>query len=833
MSAGGSAPDHRPDGGDRSRARRVRDAGAMRLAAVGGAATLLASLCLTPLFLRSSPWFARSVLVVAGVVGIGIGLRAVRAGARRVPAGLAVLVQLLFVGWCWLRMTAADTFDGGILPTGASFAVNAEHASAALEKMNTYAAPIPDDHDVVVLTVVMIGVLAVAVDLAAASLQRAAWAGLPLLGVYGIPSAVLPTGLGVVAFLAPAIGFLLVLATDGSLRIRSWGSAIGLGSRRRDHQRDGAEPGSGSRHLDDPVDDVRVPLLGPTGRRVGFAALALAIAVPILIPDLPQHIPSSGADETGAGNGRVIAVADPVVDLNRDLRRGRNIDLFSYTSTTPTGKRVAPDYIRTVVLDAFDGRAWRPSPRTVPSQNAVTGNVGLPQPPGWVSASDSAGDRYRFDIGGDYSSTWLPLTYPASRIGIGGDWRFDASTLDVVAATNGLTTSGATYTEEQVAVTVEPDRLRDAGPATSDIAIRYTAMPDRMPAEFTRAMRQAIGGSTQSKYDTALAIQQYFRTKFAYSLAREPGNGTAALVSFLSDRRGYCEQVAASMALMARTQGIPARVAIGFLPGERESDGSYTVRSHDAHAWPELYFAGTGWVRFEPTPSARTGRAPAWASPAQLNQGADNAGDGARSTPTPTVEPSTGVVAPSEPADRTAAGGFVDTTPRWRTPLVVALIVLALLMLAAPATVRLVRRRRRLAAGQPAGEAVENAWAELLDTARDLGVDLPVEQSPRAVAQAVRSAARTPGGSRQPELPELAALVRLVEQSRYSPRMPAGESARTPGAAVLPVVRALQDVTSRPRRVRAVVAPRSLADDLGRWWSRLRWNRARPVNVAQ
>ena len=64
-------------------------------------------------------------------------------------------------------------------------------------------------------------------------------------------------------------------------------------------------------------------------------------------------------------------------------------------------------------------------------------------------------------------------------------------------------------------------------------------------------------------------------------------------------------QFASTMAVMARTLGIPARVAVGFAPGEKLAKGGYLVGAHDAHAWPELYFQGVGWVRFEPTPLDR------------------------------------------------------------------------------------------------------------------------------------------------------------------------------------------------------------------------------------
>ena len=112
-----------------------------------------------------------------------------------------------------------------------------------------------------------------------------------------------------------------------------------------------------------------------------------------------------------------------------------------------------------------------------------------------------------------------------------------------------------------------------------------------------------------------MLLQQWFRSGggFTYSTENARGSGMRAIRDFLLENKsGYCEQFATGMALMARIAGIPSRVGIGFLPGQSGKDGQYTVRMHDMHAWPELYFQGTGWVRFEPTPAARVPSTPNW-----------------------------------------------------------------------------------------------------------------------------------------------------------------------------------------------------------------------------
>ena len=219
---------------------------ATRLALVGGSATMLTSLCLTPLFKISSPWFGRAFFIVVVIVAIGVALRHIEIAGRCTPASVVVLVQLGWVAWVSLRMADASTFVRHVVPTRASVAALADQIHQAFAVMNQYAAPIPDDRNIVVLTAVTVSLVGVLVDLVTAGLRQGASAGLPLLAVYAIPAAVLPAGLGVVAFLGPAVGYLLLLATEGSLRIRSWGAPIGLGVGRGKRAGRAAAAGAGS-----------------------------------------------------------------------------------------------------------------------------------------------------------------------------------------------------------------------------------------------------------------------------------------------------------------------------------------------------------------------------------------------------------------------------------------------------------------------------------------------------------------------------------------------------------------------------------------------------------
>ncbi|MDR2722364.1 MAG: DUF3488 and transglutaminase-like domain-containing protein [Cellulomonadaceae bacterium] len=123
--------------------------------------------------------------------------------------------------------------------------------------------------------------------------------------------------------------------------------------------------------------------------------------------------------------------------------------------------------------------------------------------------------------------------------------------------------------------------------------------------DYTARIVDDAGAATP--FETAVAIQNYLAdpTRFSYQYDPPAVSTGDPVWDFLQYRAGYCVHFATAMTLMARTQGIPARMAVGFLPGEPTgNDNEFVVRQRDAHAWPELHFPGFGWVRFEPTTSS-------------------------------------------------------------------------------------------------------------------------------------------------------------------------------------------------------------------------------------
>jgi hypothetical protein len=144
------------------------------------------------------------------------------------------------------------------------------------------------------------------------------------------------------------------------------------------------------------------------------------------------------------------------------------------------------------------------------------------------------------------------------------------------------------------------DQLRAATVSSPPDPI-YLELPDDFPQPVVDTAAAATA-SASNPYDQARTLQDWFRTNFEYSLDAPSGHSVSAIEDFLARRSGYCEQFAGTFAAMARSLGMPARVAVGYTTGLTRADGAFSVLGKNAHAWPEIWFDGLGWVQFEPTP---------------------------------------------------------------------------------------------------------------------------------------------------------------------------------------------------------------------------------------
>ncbi|MGH9642145.1 MAG: transglutaminase TgpA family protein, partial [Terriglobales bacterium] len=160
------------------------------------------------------------------------------------------------------------------------------------------------------------------------------------------------------------------------------------------------------------------------------------------------------------------------------------------------------------------------------------------------------------------------------------------------------------YEADSVLPEVDADALRLATNILPEGADAYLKLP---PLDLRISqLAEQITASAPSNYEKALAIEQYLRTHFGYTLDLGRTHPHDPLANFLFVRKqGHCEYFASSMAVMLRTLGIPSRIVNGFRGGEfNDLTGQYVIRASNAHSWVEAFFPGFGWISFDPTPAA-------------------------------------------------------------------------------------------------------------------------------------------------------------------------------------------------------------------------------------
>ena len=689
----------------------------VRASGAAALATLLGACALTPVF-SSLAWLLPVVAVILVVLSGGLLLRvggpalwARLTGGRPVPGRLsAVGVALVPLGQLFLVLAlltaryAPEKAYLGVVPTRTSLtelgAVLAD-GGAELREQATPALPLMG---LLAMTTVFVGLIAVIVDLLAVAGRQAGLAGLGLLVLYCVPVATITGGIGFLAVAAPAVGLAVLLWTDQRRRV-----------------------GAPSR----PVEPGLAALLG-TGTlaalRIGGAALLAGLVVGAVVPTLTEGSLATGIGGSGTGSS-VGTALDPVAELSGQLTLPEPIDLLRMDTSVDD-----PGFLRELTLDDYDNDAgWTMS--NLAGEESIADNDRLaPLPP------RQGGRRVTATIRAvQHEDRYLPVpTSPLSVRIQGGrdeDWRFDPTTGTVFG--RDVTSAGLSYTVVAEEPRPAAGLLAAAQelPADNGVQQRYTDLPDLDP-RILATLTEVIGEAT-TPYERVHAIHAFLTDKannFSYSLSTEPGNSGDALVDFLRLRRGFCEQYAGAMTVLVRAAGVPARMALGYTPGEEQRDGSRLVTTDDAHAWVEVYFQGLGWVPFDPTPIS-TERAVdlPWAPRADADTGTD-VGQATAVPSAPTA------AAPTTRQDR--AGDAAATANRGQGtggtswPLLAgAALVLVLLIALAPAAVRALQRRRRLAAGTTGA-----LWDELVATALDVGVRLQPAWTPRRAAQELAGA---------------------------------------------------------------------------------------------
>ncbi len=738
-------------------------------------------------------------------IGLAIlALTAASATGNRSLRGFATLALYLAALLIYLNLVfAGGASYGHLIPSHASIDHLGQLVRNGFSQFQL-APPVSDTSGVSLVGAGGIGLVAIMVDILAVRMQRPAIAGLPLLVLFSVPAASdLKSfgGLQVLTFAAGMAGFLALLSTSGRERLRLWGQLVTFRYVQASHN-----AGSGP--------DTKQ--LAASGRRVGLAAVCLAVIIPVVLPSVRPHdvfattpaaggSGSGGAVSTNAGPG---AQLDALLQVQRQLREAHPKPVLTYTTTAATP---ADQYFQVYVLN-YNARqdTWLPQFAGRAASQRASGGHALPErPPGQLPSTPADTVVTTVTLNKDQSGAgFLPAPYAPVKL---------ATTTQGWAELPGslmLFNSAVSLGDLRYSVT-----SREPVPTPAQIENALSAMPEALLEEYgtyngpdaaqlrSIASQHTSGASTELQ--DALDLQAWLTSSsFRYSLKPDLPTSHWLLKFLTTGRRGYCQQFAWAFAVLARVLGIPARIAIGYTGGTPGPPGTWRVTTADAHAWPELYFPGEGWLRFEPTPHGAAGQGtatvPSYAS--------GPAGRGLPATRSGSAGGAAGSTGSGHAANPLGLGGLTHGGPgglaalsagsraaRW---LLILIPVLVLLLVGWPAaTRRLTRRRRWLTATSDAAVAA-TAWRELTDDLSDYRLGRSPGETPRATARRIRGQLRLDAAA---DL-ALGRIVAAAERAQYG-------KAAGPGAGladdVLAVRRALAGSVPARQRVRAWLLPAS------------------------
>jgi len=759
-------------------------------------ATAAASVSLYPIFIGVL-WFWAGLgsIVIVAAVSTATRLRPLPVPVCLVAGAAALLLYLN------LAFSNARSLYH-LLPTPTSVRLLFDLAGQGFDQAAKYAPPVPELHGMVLLAAAGIGITALLTDLIAVRLSSAALAGLPLLLLFTEPFT-LSVARGffgtTVAFCVGVAGYLALLSSEGRDRIREW---------------ERPQPSA------DDTPDTRT--LAAAGRRVGFASVVLALCLPLVVPGL--HVTRlfggqpgiGGAAGDGSGSaGAGVGFPDPNTRLSQELKMTQAAPVLIYTT-----KAATPDYLQVYVLDELTDDGWHIFGQP---ESLAPADPRLPAPPGLTSATSvtpvTTSVEINPNVGPDELGA-LPVPYPAVTVSAPGTARADRSTLMVLDPVVAL--GGLKYSVTSLSESPSQQQLNATPSPPSDITERYLPVPAAYNALVPLARSVVSKAGAKTPFEEAVALQNWLSGgAFKYTLNAPTVLDARGLEQFLTDSKaGYCQQFSFAMAVLARLLGIPSRVAYGFTSGTSIGDNEWLVTTHDAHAWPELYFQGAGWLRFEPTPSGGNGQGTATAPSYTLAFGNPSVGAPGQSTATAGPSTSAGGSLSQEalekkiqaefgitPADagagqgggRTASGGA--TVNPWE---VLGLVLAGLLAVAvaAPWCTRLAVRRRRWRRADDVALA-HAAWRELRDDLVDHSAGGLPSESPRAVA----ARAGTSLALAEPARAALNRIAMAEERARYAAGPADGSGLRHDSTTVR---RAIAAAVPGRTRWRARLAPASV-----------------------
>lgn len=674
-------------------------------------------------------WLGEAWLAMVVVVGPAALLR-----LRRAPSALDIWPGIvLLIPWLTRIYVPAHAWHG-FLPSKTTFTDIGDLMDSLHHTTSDEVAPIHSTVAVRLVLSALLGLLAALIDLIAVVGRRGALAGVPLLVVYTVSGAVPREPVAWFWFVTAAVGYLILLSLDAADELRDWGRRV-------------SRKGGDTSRLG----------LAFSAQRIGVIAVVAAVALPLLVPANARNLIADAIHNNHGGDGVGTIGANsegssisPYIALKGQLERNKPVPLMT-VHVDPDTPGTVPFYARVNVLDTFTGEGWRP------------GDHGAAEPIGATSfGTDPASGRPRtigyqatIAISG-YGGNAPVFSLPTS---IGGlDARTNWSRQDMLLLGSDLS-AGMRFTED----VQQPD------PTTAQLdAPATTVAPDMshwlqlppLPSFVTSLVSRLTAGAT-TPYGKAQALFQYFAdpsNHFVYTLETAKGDSGSDLVDFLQHKRGFCQQYAGALGVMLRAAGVPARIVLGYMHPAPDKNGDFEITTFGAHAWVEAFFPGAGWIPFDPTPVAGLigGKAMdlAWAQHSYPTDGGESA------PPASTAPVNRETFSTSAGAGGGQGGSGGSTSGADWGLIITGLVIVGLAGIAViPAAVRWSRRRARLGAARRGDP--DALWAELSDTAVDLGYVWSDARSPRQVAAWLASDA----GDTAPALSELATAV---EHGRYA-----------------------------------------------------------------
>lgn len=321
----------------------------------------------------------------------------------------------------------------------------------------------------------------------------------------------------------------------------------------------------------------------------------LAVVASLIALMIGPRIPGANEDSWLSNqSGQAGPQLDPLVDIRGRLNDPTDEILFSVASESPS-------YWRTTSLPNFDGTQWTVSQDLLDSAGGELASTAAISEVG-VAETEVTQLVTIQSLAGNFAPV---ADRPVQLRSATRSLFYEPQSGTLLVSKDGLNRND-NYQIVSTIVVPSADTLQISS-SSSPPDVEYLQLPQNQEiAELKQVVDQIVKGST-GNYEKLLAIQSYFRDNFTYSLDVPSSNSSTATLEFLNRKTGYCEQFSSTFAVFARLIGIPSRVAIGFTPGEQSPIGTsnvqlFNVRSQHAHAWPEVWFDGIGWVLFEPTP---------------------------------------------------------------------------------------------------------------------------------------------------------------------------------------------------------------------------------------